>query len=123
MNVIKKRWVLLSHVFDSSKKANNHFDLLLEDGLECRSWRLNSIPQIDGPAVIAILIPAHRLDWLESSGQKVSGGRGWAQPVCRGSYKGVLPLNHLDPFFLELSSHDYKLRMRIEEKLCQFFSI
>ena len=43
-----KRWVLLEHVGDPNDPEGRHFDLLLEDRSECRSWQLRQIPILDG---------------------------------------------------------------------------
>lgn len=51
-----------------------HWDLLLEAGEACRTWRLLSSPDSEGP-IIAEAIPNHRLMYLDYEGP-VTGNRG-----------------------------------------------
>lgn len=51
-----------------------HWDLLLEHGSACRTWRLTAPPG-DGDAIRAEPLPDHRLAYLDYEGP-VSGGRG-----------------------------------------------
>jgi len=51
-----------------------HWDLLLEAGPMCRTWRLQTSPEHDG-LIFAEAIPDHRLLYLDYEGP-VSGDRG-----------------------------------------------
>jgi hypothetical protein len=79
------RFALLEHTGAPDDPGGRHFDLLLEAGEACRTWRLLEIPQADGPPVAAIELPPHRLVWLERLEGEVSGGRGVARRVAAGS--------------------------------------
>ncbi|MEI8229046.1 MAG: hypothetical protein WCH77_12410 [Planctomycetota bacterium] len=81
------RFALLEHTGAPDDPGGRHFDLLLEAGEACRTWRLLEIPQADGPPVAAIELPPHRLVWLERIEGEVSGGRGVARRVAAGSYE------------------------------------
>lgn len=81
------RFVLLEHTGAPDDPAGLHFDLLLEDGDHCRTWRLASIPEPGGPAVVAIELPPHRLAWLDREAGEVSGGRGFARRIDEGTYE------------------------------------
>jgi len=81
------RFALLEHTGAPDDPGGRHFDLLLEVGVACRTWRLLEIPQADGPPVAAIELPPHRLVWLERLEGEVSGGRGVARRVAAGSYE------------------------------------
>jgi len=80
------RFAVLEHTGAPDDPAGRHFDLLLEDGPACRTWRLMEIPQADGPAVAALELPPHRLAWLDTTAAEVSGGRGHASRVDAGSF-------------------------------------
>ncbi|NCZ97448.1 hypothetical protein EBZ02_09955, partial [bacterium] len=67
--------------------AGRHFDLLLEQGAACRTWRLIDLPQPGGPAVAALELPPHRLAWLDTVAADVSGGRGHARRVAAGTFE------------------------------------
>lgn len=51
-----------------------HWDLLLEDGPACRTWRLSSPPH-EGATLAAEALPDHRLMYLDYEGP-VGGDRG-----------------------------------------------
>jgi len=79
------RWVLLEHVAAPDDPVGRHYDLLLEAGESCRTWRLAEIPRAGGPAVPAVAIAPHRLAWLDHVAGEVSGGRGFARRVDGGT--------------------------------------
>ena len=81
------RFALLEHIGAPDDPVGRHFDLLLEAGEACRTWRLVEIPEVGGPAVAAVELPPHRLVWLERLEGEVSGGRGVARRVDAGSYE------------------------------------
>ena len=85
----RTRYALLRHVGAPDDPLGLHFDLLLEDGDSCRTWRLQAFPAADRQ--IAAPLPPHRLIWLERRTAEVSGGRGWAERVAGGLYRGQLP--------------------------------
>jgi len=84
------RFVLLEHTGAPDDPAGRHFDLLLENGSDCRTWRLTDLPQPNGPAVAALELPAHRLEWLTTLAADVSGGRGHARRVAAGTFEPLM---------------------------------
>ncbi len=83
------RFALLEHTAAPDDPAGRHFDLLLEAGADCRTWRLEAVPEPAGPAVAAVAIAPHRLAWLDHESGPVSGGRGFARRVDAGSFTTV----------------------------------
>jgi hypothetical protein len=79
------RYVLLEHVAAPDDPAGLHYDLLLEDGPTCRTWRLSGIPRACGEAVGAREIARHRLAWLDTVEGEVSGGRGRIRRIAGGA--------------------------------------
>ena len=96
------RYVLLEHFGAPDDPGGCHLDLLLEDGESCRSWRLDAIPLLNGPAIRATALPPHRLIWLERESATVSGGRGWARRVVGGTMRSGLPTRADQPIQVEL---------------------
>jgi len=80
-------FAILEHTGAPDDPAGRHFDLLLESGLACRTWRLSALPRLAGPAVAALELPAHRLAWLDTIAAEVSGGRGHARRVASGTFE------------------------------------
>lgn len=85
------RWILLEHVGAPDDPAGRHFDLLVEAGESCRTWRLAGIPRAGGPPVTAVALAPHRLAWLDHVAGAVSGGRGFARRVDGGTADVVEP--------------------------------
>ncbi len=84
------RFILLEHTGAPDDPAGLHYDLLLEAGEACRTWRLAEIPSAAGPAVTAVAITPHRLAWLDHAAGEVSGGRGFARRIDGGTYEPAL---------------------------------
>jgi len=99
-----------------------HFDLLLEDEEFCRTWRLSSIPILDGPAVEALPISPHKLYWLDTEESSVSGGRGWAKRIVFGSFCGSLPSQTVDSVSIEIHSNSLTGCLILKNELCRIFS-
>jgi hypothetical protein len=79
------RFAVLEHTGHPDDPAGLHYDLLVEAGTACRTWRLATLPQAGGPSVTAIELPAHRLSWLDCEAGPVSGGRGFARRIDGGT--------------------------------------
>ncbi len=112
------RWVLLKHNESSEDLLSFHFDLLIEDGLNCRSWRLSQIPQLNGPALKITSIAPHNLSWLDTAGREVSGGRGWASPVSSGFFIGELPQSNDVAFQIKLLGEKLTGTLMISKQQC-----
>ena len=81
------RFVILEHTDAPDDPAGRHYDLLLEDGDACRTWRLAELPVPGGPAVEAVELAPHRRAWLDHEAGEVSGGRGFARRVDAGTFE------------------------------------
>ena len=117
-----KRWVLLVHFCSPDDPIGMHFDLLLEDVQDCRTWRLQNIPVLDGPPEEVTPLSSHQLDWLETPGRLLSGGRGFARPLFKGFFVGVLPTSFLEPFSVKLSGSQLIGVLAISNHRCQLLS-
>jgi hypothetical protein len=84
------RFAILEHTGAPDDPAGRHFDLLLESGSACRTWRLLALPRLAGPAVAALELPAHRLAWLDTIAADVSGGRGHVRRVAAGVFEPLV---------------------------------
>ena len=80
------RFAILEHTNAPDDPAGRHFDLLLEAGAACRTWRLVRVPAADGVPVAAVELPPHRLAWLDHEAGEVSGSRGFARRVDAGDF-------------------------------------
>ena len=115
------RWVLLRHAFAPDDIAGFHFDFLLEDKEFCRTWRLSSIPLLDGPYVDSLYIPPHNLYWLDIEEKVVSGNRGVAKRIKKGIYLESLPSIEDKFFNLPLKWDDVQVNLVMDENGCRIF--
>jgi len=81
------RFIVLENRDAPDDPQGLHFDLLLEEGQACRTWRLSALPMPDGQSVGAVEIAPHRLSWLTHVSGAVSGGRGEATRVATGTFE------------------------------------
>ena len=112
----------MEHRINKNNIQDVHYDLLLEDGSCCKSWRLDKIPVLDGPAVEAIVTEPHKLHWLDKKEAFVSGGRGWVKRVLEGFFNGVLPLLKNDPIQIEIYGKGMEGYLEIKDYLCSIRS-
>ena len=85
------RFILLEHTAAPNDPAGLHYDLLLEQGDSCRTWRLAGIPARGGAEVNAVEVAPHRLAWLDHEAGAVSGGRGFARRIDGGPFERMIP--------------------------------
>ena len=119
----QKRWILLEHTGAPDDPEGIHFDLMVEDNHGCRSWRLNEIPRLDGPAQGAIPLPVHQFKWLDHLDGEVSRGRGHARRVMAGFFFEDLPENDSEPVEIQLHSNGIIGKLTIKNFLCTLSSI
>ena len=112
------RYALLRHTDAPDDPSGCHFDLLLEDGDACRTWRLAMVPTLNGISQPAVPLPPRRLVWLAPRGAAVSGGRGWAERVISGHFSGCRPDFPADPVALPLLDGDLQGLLRIQAGHC-----
>ena len=113
------RWAILQHTLSKDSLQGLHFDLLLEDGKFCRTWRLVSFPVLDGPKTEAIPLAPHKLYWLEIKESAVSGDRGWAKRIDGGHFVGCLPCNMDECISIEIFSDSLHGRLELKNNFCQ----
>ena len=81
------RWVLLKHETINNKILDIHYDFLLENGKYCKTWKLFTLPELDGLSVDIVEHSNHRLIWLTIESQNLTNNRGYVQRVDNGIFK------------------------------------
>ena len=79
------RFVLLKHTLPDDSSRATHWDFMLEQEGQLRTWALDAEPQ-DGLSIQAAALDDHRIAYLEYEGE-VSGGRGSVARCDRGTYQ------------------------------------
>ena len=116
------RWILLRHIGAPDDLRGIHFDLLLEDIAFCRTWRLSEIPTLDGPYVDSVYSNPHDLKWLEIKEKVVSGNRGIATRIKKGTFVNSLPSIEKRTINLSLQWENVSSNLLIDQNGCRIFS-
>ena len=83
------RWTLLKHERMNNEIIDVHYDFLLENGQDCKTWKLLILPKPDGPSVAIFNHANHRLIWLEIESQLLTNNRGYVQRIDYGTFKAL----------------------------------
>ena len=89
------KWVLLDHKVCSDNYLDIHYDFLVENGIDCLTWKFFKIPLLNKASVEILKQPNHRLVWLSREQYELSGNRGFVKRIDHGVFKNVS--DKLDP--------------------------
>ena len=81
------RWTLLKHERMNNEILDVHYDFLLENGQDCKTWKLPILPILDGPSVAIFKHSNHRLIWLTIESKFLTNNRGYVKRVDNGIFK------------------------------------
>ena len=81
------RWTLLKHEKIINKILDSHYDFLLENGQDCKTWKLPIFPEIDGESVDIFEHSSHRLIWLTVESKLLTKNRGYVNRIDNGTFK------------------------------------
>ena len=81
------RWTLLKHERMNDQIFDVHYDFLLENGQDCKTWKLLILPKLDGPSVEIFNHSNHRLIWLTIESEFLTNNRGFVQRIDNGTFK------------------------------------
>ncbi len=85
------RWVLLEHKVSLGKLVDIHYDFLVEDEIECLTWKFLEIPSSNKGFVEIVRQPNHRLVWLSRIEHELTRDRGLVQRIDHGTFINVSP--------------------------------
>ena len=83
------RWALLEHKVYLDNSVDIHYDFLVEDKVDCLTWKFSEIPSLDKNSVQVTKQPNHRLVWLCRLEHELSGNRGLVRRIDHGKYINV----------------------------------
>ena len=83
------RWVLLEHKILGSKLIDIHYDFLVEDQLDCITWKFYEIPLLNKGFVKIVKQPKHRLVWLSRVEYQLSNNRGLVKRIDHGIFSNI----------------------------------
>ena len=83
------KWVLLKHTVYSANSLDIHYDFLVENGIDCLTWKFFKIPLLNKPSIEIFKQPNHRLVWLYRIEHELSDNRGFVKRIDHGMFKNV----------------------------------
>ena len=83
------KWVLLEHKVYSENSLNIHYDFLVENGVDCLTWKFSKLPLYNQASTKIFKQPNHRLVWLSRIEHELSGNRGYVKRIDYGIFKNV----------------------------------
>ena len=83
------KWVLLEHKVYSANSLDVHYDFLVENGIDCLTWKFLKLPLLNQDSIDIIKQPNHRLVWLSRTEHELSGNRGFVKRIDHGIFKNV----------------------------------
>ena len=113
------RWVLLEHKILVNNLVDIHYDFLLENRLDCLTWKFFQIPTLNTGSLQIVKQPNHRLVWLSRVEYELSNNRGFVKRIDYGNFKNIS--NKLDSQELKLILNGKFLKglLKIEGNLCR----
>tara|TARA_B100000575_G_C22642614_1_gene395610 strand:+ start:166 stop:531 length:366 start_codon:yes stop_codon:yes gene_type:complete len=118
-----KRWTLLKHKKINNKTLDIHYDFLLENGQDCKTWKLLIFPELDGAAVDISEHSNHRLIWLTIERKLLNNNRGYVKRVDNGIFKPLELDIDSNNFSIILKGNSIKGLFKKNANLCQLISL
>ena len=83
------KWVLLEHKVYSAHSFDIHYDFLVENGIDCLTWKFLKLPLLNQASVEVFKQPNHRLVWLSRIEYELSDNRGFVRRIDHGIFKNL----------------------------------
>jgi len=83
------KWVLLEHKVNSANSFDIHYDFLVENGIDCLTWKFLKLPLLNQASIEISKQPNHRLIWLCRIEHELSNNRGFVKRIDHGIFKNV----------------------------------
>ena len=117
------RWTLLKHEIKNNEILDVHYDFLLENGQECKTWKMPIFPILDGPSVEIFKHSNHRLIWLTTESKLLTKNRGYVQRVDSGTFKPLEVDINSNNFSIILKGNYIKGLFKKSGNLCKLISL
>ena len=83
------KWVLLEHKVYFANSIDIHYDFLVENGIDCLTWKFLKLPLLNQASIEISKQPNHRLIWLSRIEHELSDNRGFVKRIDHGIFKNV----------------------------------
>ena len=81
------KWVLLEHKVYYANSFDIHYDFLVENGIDCLTWKFLKLPLLNQASIEISKQPNHRLVWLSRIEHKLSNNRGFVKRIDQGIFR------------------------------------
>ena len=82
-------WVLLEHKVYSANSIDMHYDFLIENGIDCLTWKFLKLPLLNQASIEISKQPNHRLVWLTRLEHELPDNRGLVKRIDHGKFKNI----------------------------------
>ena len=82
-------WALLEHKVYSGTSFDIHYDFLVENEIDCLTWKFSKLPLLNQASVEIYKQQNHRLVWLSREEFELSENRGFVKRIDHGIFKNV----------------------------------
>ena len=113
------RWVLLEHKILDGKLIDIHYDFLIEDQLDCFTWKFYEIPLLNKGFVKIGKQPNHRLVWLSRVEYQLSNNRGLVKRIDYGTFSYIAHKKESQELKIILNGTLLKGLFSIDNNFCQ----
>ena len=83
------KWALLEHKVNLGSSFDIHYDFLVENGIDCLTWKFFKLPLLNQASIEISKQPNHRLIWLSRIKHELSDNRGFVKRIDHGIFKNV----------------------------------
>ena len=113
------RWVLLEHKIHNSNLIDIHYDFLVEDKIDCFTWKLHEIPSFNKGFIEIEKQPNHRLIWLSRVEYELSNDRGYVKRIDHGIFSYIMQKQDFSQLKIILNGSLLKGVLSIDNNFCQ----
>ena len=113
------RWILLEHKCLRSNLIEIHYDFLVEDQLDCLSWKFYEIPSLNKGFVEIVKQPNHRLVWLSRVEHQLTNNRGLVKRIDYGTFSHIIDNKNPKKFKIALNGNLLNGVLIIDRNRCQ----
>ena len=113
------RWVLLEHKIFDKNLEDIHYDFLIENQLDCFTWKFFEIPSLNKGFVEIEKQPNHRLVWLSRVEYQLSNNRGLVKRIDHGTFLNIFHKQEYRELQIILNGNILKGLLTIDSNFCK----
>ena len=117
------KWVLLKHTVFSDNSFDIHYDFLVEDKIDCLTWKFLKLPSLNESSVKIIKQQNHRLVWLLRKEHELSENRGYVKRIDHGEFKNISDEFKTEDFRYILDGEILSGLLEISNNICRLSEI